>query len=172
MIEAANAASCGSNSSEERAGGTVLRELLLDLPRRWVTEARADRILENGLKGQWDSYDMLYWRGICWWTVSLVVSELMCFDKADVGSGCCTRRRRLTAVNRRLNRSLGRGWQICECYLSVCLSGNIKGIIVKGCYYGIFVPQRNNPGKHKRWWDHYRDGASLISPYLQLCESL
>ena len=48
MIEAASVASPRSYSPEVFAGGTDEREVLLDLlPRRWVTVARAERIM-NG----------------------------------------------------------------------------------------------------------------------------
>jgi hypothetical protein len=47
MIEAASVASPRSKSPEVFAGGTDERDVLLDLfPRRWVTVAKADRILD------------------------------------------------------------------------------------------------------------------------------
>jgi len=48
MIEAASVASPRSYSPEVFAGGTDEREVLLDLlPRRWVTVARAERIMNE-----------------------------------------------------------------------------------------------------------------------------
>lgn len=48
MMEAASEASSWSKSVEVRAGGTLEREVLLDLfPRRCVTVARAERMLEG-----------------------------------------------------------------------------------------------------------------------------
>ena len=48
MMEAASVASSWSKSLEVRAGGTLEREVLLDLlPRRWVTVARAERMLDG-----------------------------------------------------------------------------------------------------------------------------
>jgi hypothetical protein len=47
MIEAASVASPRSKSPDVFAGGTDERDVLLDLfPRRWVTVAKADRILD------------------------------------------------------------------------------------------------------------------------------
>jgi hypothetical protein len=48
MIEAASVASPRSKSPEVFAGGTDERDVLLDLfPRRWVTVAKADRIMDG-----------------------------------------------------------------------------------------------------------------------------
>ena len=50
MIDAASVASPRSYSPEVFAGGTEEREVLLDLlPRRWVTVARAERIMSGEL---------------------------------------------------------------------------------------------------------------------------
>jgi hypothetical protein len=48
MIDAASVASPRSKSPEFFAGGTDERDVLLDLfPRRWVTVARAERIIDG-----------------------------------------------------------------------------------------------------------------------------